>query len=252
MATRHIGLIVTGCLIGGIVAALALIAGPVAGAQEHVITGSVLLALGASWALLAALSMWWTDQPQRWALAPASFMTVAATALLVFAPGGAVIDALGWVWPPTFLALVAGTAVGAHRRLYSRTRRWVVYPLLGMYAMSAVGGACQTVREAFDRRGHAAPGQFVDVGGHRLHLHCAGSGTPTIVLEPGLGETGAYRGWISAALAHNTKVCTYDRAGRGWSDPASLVTDQFAAHTSIRTIRDVVHAVRLTVRLDHL
>jgi hypothetical protein len=43
MATSHIGLIVTGCLIGGLVAALALVVGPVAGAQEHVITGTVLL-----------------------------------------------------------------------------------------------------------------------------------------------------------------------------------------------------------------
>jgi hypothetical protein len=42
MATRHNGLIVTGCLIGGLVAALALVVGPVAGAQELVITGTVL------------------------------------------------------------------------------------------------------------------------------------------------------------------------------------------------------------------
>jgi hypothetical protein len=178
MATRHIGLIVSGCLIGGLVAALALVIGPVAGAQEHVITGTVLLTFSASWALLATLSMLRTEQPQRWAFALASFMALAGAALLVFAPSGAVIDALGWVWPPLFLALVVGTVVRVHRRLHSRTRYWVVYPLLSVYALCAVGGGYQTLRAALDRRTYVAPGQLVDVGGHRLHLHCAGSGTP--------------------------------------------------------------------------
>src|SRR5688500_19550452 len=93
MATRHNGLIVTGCLIGGLVAALALVVGPVAGAQEHVITGTVLLTFSASWALIAALSMLRTEQPQRSAFALASFMALAGAALLVFAPSGVVIDA---------------------------------------------------------------------------------------------------------------------------------------------------------------
>jgi hypothetical protein len=48
MATHNISLIVTGCLIGGLVAALTLVVGPVAGAQEHVITGTVLLTFSAS------------------------------------------------------------------------------------------------------------------------------------------------------------------------------------------------------------
>src|SRR5687767_5710198 len=81
MATRHIGLIVTGCLIGGLVAALVLVVGPVAGAQEHVITGTALLTFSANWALLATLSMLRTEQPQRWAFALASFMALAGAAL---------------------------------------------------------------------------------------------------------------------------------------------------------------------------
>ena len=61
MTTHHIGRIVVGCLTAGLVVALALVLGPVAGAQEHVITGTVLLAFASSWALLATLSMLWTD-----------------------------------------------------------------------------------------------------------------------------------------------------------------------------------------------
>jgi len=64
------------------------------------------------------------------------------------------------------------------------------------------------------------PGTMVDVGGHRLYLQCAGSGSPTIVWEAGGGGSG----WDSAAeylmgrLAETSRVCVYDRAGLGWSD----------------------------------
>lgn len=251
MATHHIGLIVTGCLIGGLVAALALVVGPVAGAPEHVITGTVLLTFSVSWALLATLSMLRTEQPQRWAFALASFMALAGAALLVFAPSGEVIDALGWVWPPLFLALVVGTVVRVHRRLNSGTRSWVVYPLLSVYALCAVGGSYQTIREALDRRTYVAPGQLVDVGGRRLHLHCAGSGTPTVVLESGLGETGAYWGRISTALAPDTRVCAYDRAGRGWSDPASAEQDGLAVTTDLRALLDHAHVPGPFVLVGH-
>src|SRR5688572_1980923 len=251
MPTHQIGRIVIGSLAAGHAVAVALVVGPVAGAQEHVITGTVLLASGASWAMIATLSALWTEQPQRWAFALASFMALAGAALLVFAPSGVVIDALGWVWPPLFLALVVRTVVRVHRGLHSRTRSWVVYPLLSVYAICAVGGGYQTIREALDRRTYVAPGQLVDVGGHRLHLYCAGSGTPTVVLESGLGETGAYWGWISAALAADTRVCAYDRAGRGWSDPASTEQDGVAVTTDLRTLLDRAHVPGPFVLVGH-
>jgi pimeloyl-ACP methyl ester carboxylesterase len=237
METRHIGRMVTGCLVGGLVVALALVLGPIAGAQEHVITGTILLTFAASWALLATLSMRWTGQPQRWAFAPAAFMGLAGAAPLVFAPNGEVVDALGWVWPPLFLALLAGTVVRVHRDLHSRVRMLLVYPLLGVYALCALGGSYETIREALDRR-IVAPGLLVDVGGHRLHLRCAGSGSPTVLLESGLGETGAYWGWILPAVSSDTRVCVYDRAGRGWSDPAPLPQDGVAVATDLHNLLD--------------
>src|SRR3954471_2935690 len=67
----HIGRIVAGSLIGGVIVAVLLVAGPLAGRPEHVITGSVLLVFAFAWATLAVLSERWTDQPQRWAGVPA-------------------------------------------------------------------------------------------------------------------------------------------------------------------------------------
>lgn len=236
MDARHIGRMVTGCLSGGFVVALALVLGPIAGADEHVMTGTILLTCAASWACLGTLSML-RQQPQRWTFAVATFMALAGATLLVFAPGSADIDTLGWIWPPLFLALLAATIVRVRRDLHSRSRRWVVYPLLGVYALVAVGGGYETVREARDRR-IIAPGQLVDVGGHRLHLRCAGSGTPPVLLESGLGETGAYWEWISPAVARDTKVCVYDRAGRGWSEPMSGPQDGVAVATDLHMLLD--------------
>lgn len=251
MTTHHIGRIVVGCLMAGPVVALGLVLGPVAGAQEHVITGTVLLALAASWALLATLSILWTTQPQRWAALPASFMAVAGVVLLLVAPSGEAIDASGWIWPPLLLALLVGTVVRVRRDLRSRTRAWVVYPMLAVYGLCAVGGGYQTIRESTDRRSHMPPGQLVDVGGHRLHLYCVGSGSPTVILESGLGEASAYWGWISTAVAGDTTVCAYDRAGRGWSDPAAVAQDGIAVARDLHILLDRGHVTGPLVLVGH-
>ena len=129
MTSHHIGRIVIGCLTAGVVVALGLVVGPLAGAQEHVIAGAILLALASSWALLATLSVVSTEQPQRWAVMPAGFMALAGSSLLAFAPNGSVIEMLGWVWPPLLLGLIAMTVIRVNRDLHSRTRSWIVYPL---------------------------------------------------------------------------------------------------------------------------
>ncbi len=62
------------------------------------------------------------------------------------------------------------------------------------------------------------PGELVDIGTHRLHIHCVGEKLPTIVIDSGVG--GFSLEWIKIQhkLAKNARVCSYDRAGYGWSD----------------------------------
>lgn len=251
MATRHIGSVVGGCVAGGLAVALGLVLGPVAGAQESVITGTILLTCAVSWALLAMVSTLWTAQPQRWAVTLAVFMAVAGAALLVFAPGDFAIGAAGWVWPPLLLALLARTAVRVRHDLHGRSRTWLVYPLLAVYALCALGGGYQTIRESLDRGSYVAPGELVDVGGHRLHLNCAGSGSPAVILESGLGESGAYWGLIMAAVAGKTTVCVYDRAGRGWSEPAPVAQDGFAVAKDLHVLLERAHLQAPFVLVGH-
>jgi pimeloyl-ACP methyl ester carboxylesterase len=67
-----------------------------------------------------------------------------------------------------------------------------------------------------------APGRLVDLGGHRLHLHCTGRGSPTVVVENGFDELSTDWARVQARVARTTRICTYDRAGYGWSDPGPL------------------------------
>ncbi len=67
-----------------------------------------------------------------------------------------------------------------------------------------------------------APGLLIDVGGYRLHIACEGYGTPTVVFDAGLGgHAFEWRAVVERAREF-TRVCTYDRAGYGWSDNGPL------------------------------
>ena len=76
----RIGLIVAASMAAGLTAAALLVVAPLAPAEEHTLTGMVLLGFAVGWALLAVLSVRFSDQPQRWAAAPAVFMAVVGVA----------------------------------------------------------------------------------------------------------------------------------------------------------------------------
>lgn len=67
--------------------------------------------------------------------------------------------------------------------------------------------------------------ELVDIGTHRLFIHCLGIGRPTIVIDSGLGEN--YKSWesIIKVLSRETRVCAYDRAGYGQSEPGPMPRD---------------------------
>ena len=238
----HIGLIVAGSVTTGLIVAAGLAVVVFGGAAEPVITGVVLLAFGLGWAMLALLSSRKTSQPQRWPLAPAVLMGVLGLAYLAFRPGTGTLEAFGWVWPVALLALVIWMIIQSRRSLRSLSRPVILYPLFAVLALAAAGGGYQTVRDTQDRSAYAMPGQLVDVGGYKLHINCTGSGTPAVVLEAGLGEPSPMMaGWIAPAVAGNTKVCVYDRAGRGWSEPAAAPQDGLATAAALHTLLARAH-----------
>jgi pimeloyl-ACP methyl ester carboxylesterase len=67
---------------------------------------------------------------------------------------------------------------------------------------------------------YAEPGQLVDIGGRRINMHCAGTGTPTVILMAGLFSWSVVWYKTQPVIAQKTRVCAFDRAGYGFSDPA--------------------------------
>jgi pimeloyl-ACP methyl ester carboxylesterase len=92
-------------------------------------------------------------------------------------------------------------------------------PLVSGLALVAAAVWVETRQAQADLASHPPPGRLVDAGGHRLHIHCTGEGSPVVVLDAGLGDSVAVWATIQEKLATTTRVCSYDRAGLGWSDP---------------------------------
>jgi pimeloyl-ACP methyl ester carboxylesterase len=91
--------------------------------------------------------------------------------------------------------------------------------LVGLATVAIAGALGQLWATRLDAERFPPPGVLVDVGGRRLHLRCEGTGQPTVILEAsGFGNSHSYDA-VLPRLAERTRVCAYDRAGMGWSDP---------------------------------
>jgi pimeloyl-ACP methyl ester carboxylesterase len=112
-------------------------------------------------------------------------------------------------------------------KLSSKHRRilhWVKIIGLGsvgvVLVLARAGAAYQWIAHNRDMCLNPPPGQLVDVGGYRMHLYCIGQGSPTVVLDSGLGDSWLPWYKVQPPIAQFTRVCSYDRAGLGWSDPS--------------------------------
>ena len=82
----------------------------------------------------------------------------------------------------------------------------------------AIGGfTARAGADPLDPGRHRAPGTYVWIGSHRLHIHCMGRGTPTVIFDSGLGGTALDWSLVQPQVARFTRACAYDRAGYGWS-----------------------------------
>lgn len=73
-----------------------------------------------------------------------------------------------------------------------------------------------------DDPAYTRPQRLVDVGhGRRMNIYCLGSGSPTVILDAGMGDSTISWALVQPPLAARTRVCSYDRAGLGFSDGAA-------------------------------
>lgn len=77
-----------------------------------------------------------------------------------------------------------------------------------------------------DLRQYIRPSSLVRVAkGRRINVLCQGSGAPAVFLIAGIGDSIVAWRHVQAELAKTSRVCSYDRAGLGFSDPATQPSD---------------------------
>jgi pimeloyl-ACP methyl ester carboxylesterase len=111
-----------------------------------------------------------------------------------------------------------------------RLLRWIGGTLVALLSITLAGAVYESVAEAADARAYPPPGQMVDVGGYRLHINCTGAGSPTVVIDAGWGDWSGGWSQVQPEVAKATRVCTYDRAGMGYSEagPPPRSAEHFA------------------------
>jgi len=109
----------------------------------------------------------------------------------------------------------------AESRRLNFLKRWVkriLWAFIGLLAALALGGALyQLAAEHHDRQCFPQAGRSVDLGGFSLNINCTGLGSPTVILESGLGVPAIGWNLVQPDIAKFSRVCSYDRAGYGWS-----------------------------------
>jgi len=109
--------------------------------------------------------------------------------------------------------------------------------ILGLLILVTISGiSYQAVEARVDARQFPQEGKSVDIGGLKLNIDCTGQGSPTIILESGLEVPAS--GWrlVQPEIAKFTRVCSYDRAGYGWSDPGSMPRTSTRIATELHTL----------------
>lgn len=109
------------------------------------------------------------------------------------------------------------------RTPHGKWRRITEQTLLSLAIFLSVMAAGSTIFNAaalrYYRSIYPAPGAMYPVNGHEMHVYCTGEGSPTIVLDAGMGNYSLIWAKVQPELSKTTRVCSYDRAGMGWSAP---------------------------------
>ncbi len=112
------------------------------------------------------------------------------------------------------------TAQAGLRRRLRRVAWTAAFTVCLAVLIAGVGATYQLIASARDRQANPPPGKMIDVGRFRMHLYCVGQGSPTVILDSGLSDTWLHWHKVQPQVAQFTRVCSYDRAGLGWSEPS--------------------------------
>ena len=93
--------------------------------------------------------------------------------------------------------------------------KWLI---MSVALIVTAGAVFQFSMTQWESHRYPPPGKLVDIGGLRLHINCTGAGSSTVIMEAGPNDSSVVWQLVQPAISRFTRVCSYDRAGFGWSD----------------------------------
>jgi pimeloyl-ACP methyl ester carboxylesterase len=123
-----------------------------------------------------------------------------------------------------------------HRLLFKIAIAWLAIALLCF-----AGFVYNTVAGKRLARAHPVPGIFYTIDGRRMHIDCTGKGSPTVILESGIGDDWLIWQAVQPELSEVSRVCSYDRFGLGWSEPSSGPRDAVSVARQLHTLLILAH-----------
>lgn len=129
--------------------------------------------------------------------------------------------------------------------------RTLIGLVIGVVLVGTLGASYNALAIWHYRTVAGVPGKLYDVDGYRMHLYCTGSGSPTVVLSAGLGDDSLIWAPLQPALSRTTRVCSYDRAGFGWSDPRPTVRDSVAVAKELHGLLQAAGITAPIILLGH-
>jgi hypothetical protein len=137
------------------------------------------------------------------------------------------------------------------RRIMRWTVKAILWLVVALLILAVVGAIYQTIATMRAERAYPPPGEMVDVGGYSLHINCVGQGSPTALLDGGLGEWSAQWVWVQQEVSDSTRVCAYDRAGMGWSEMGPQPRDAKQISNELHALLEGAHIEGPYVLVGH-
>ena len=133
--------------------------------------------------------------------------------------------------------------------VFSQRTRHIAFALVSLFTFIVLAGVTyQSVTTALERQKYPYPGRLIDVGDHQLHIYCTGpkdgpegppprgSAMPTVVLEAPAAGISMGWAWVQGDLSKTRRVCSYDRAGLGWSEAGQAGYDAARVPDELHTL----------------
>lgn len=121
-------------------------------------------------------------------------------------------------------------------------KKIIIILLIIPFSLIFLAFSFQTIASWVDFMNTKPVGRLVDIDGNRkMHIYCSGEGEPTVILDASGDGTTAYWGWIQPLIAEKTRVCSYDRAGHGWSDRGPQPQDGLQTSKDLALLLEKAH-----------